>query len=188
VKDFTLTQENRFDPAVGRLDASETDRWIAPNHLRQASRDVAGPFELYCDGTIGWMSNARGSGPLAGATLLQMRNEVFHVYFSLLLAGGETTVAAIDDHTIELWARDESVRLVVDPASGLPQQLLYDSPQRNGPPQAIEEEYSDFREVNGIQVPFHVTYHRGGRRLAESTVTRFEIDTGLKLEDLERHP
>jgi len=48
---------------------------------------------------------------------------------------------------------------VIDPATGLPQQLLYDSPQPNGPPKPMEEEYSDFREVNGIQVPFHVTYH-----------------------------
>jgi hypothetical protein len=58
----------------------------------------------------------------------------------------------------------------------------------DGPLLVFEEEYSDFREVNGIQVPFHVTYHRGGKYLAESIVTRVEINTGLKLEDLERHP
>ena len=52
----------------------------------------------------------------------------------------------------------------------------------------MEEEYSDFREVNGIQVPFHVTYHLGGKYLAESTVSQFQINTGLQLEDLERRP
>jgi len=188
VKDFTVTQDNRFDPSAGRRDASETDRWIAPNHLRQSSQDASGPFDLYCDGTFGWLSVARGAGPLAGLTLRQMRNEVFHVYFSLLLAGGETSVAAVDDRTIDISAGELTARLVVDSASGLPRQLLYDSPQRDGVTQPVEEEYDDFHEVNGIQVPFHVTYHQGGKRLAESIVTRFQINTGLKLEDLERRP
>jgi len=188
VKDFTVTQDNRFDPRAERLDSSETDRWIAPSHLRQDSRQTSGPVSLYCDGKLGWISTPRGAGPLRGAILVEMRNEVFHVYFSLLLAGGEISVAAVDDRTVEISAGDETVRLVIDPATGLPQQLLYDSPQPNGPPQPMEEEYSDFREVNGIQVPFHTTYHQGGKYLAESAVSQFQINTGLQLEDLERRP
>jgi zinc protease len=188
VKDFTLTLNNRFDPGAGRLDAAETDRWIAPGHLREDSRDPAGPFSLYCDGKLGWASSARGAGALTGATLRELRGEVFRVYFSLLLAGAETAVTAVDDRTVEITAGDLSVQLVIDPATGLPSQALYDSPQPNGPPQPIEEEYSDFRQVNGIQVPFHTSYHQGGKYLAESVVTQLQINTGLKLEDLERRP
>jgi zinc protease len=188
VHDFTLTQDNRFDPDARRLDASETDRWIAPGHLRESSRDSGGPFDVYCDGTLGWVSTATGAGAAAGPTLRQLRGDVFRVYFTLLLAHGETSVAAVDDRTVEISSGDLSARLVVDPATGLPRQLLYESPGIGGPPLVFEEEYSDFREVNGIQVPFHVTYHRGGKYLAESIVTRAEINTGLKLEDLERHP
>jgi zinc protease len=186
VRDFTLTEDNRFDPSAGRLDASETDRWIAPSYLRQESRDAAGPFSMYCDGKLGWISMARGAGPLSGATLQQTRDEVFHVYFSLLLAAGETSVVALDDRTVEISNGEERVRLVIDPATGLPRQLIYDSPRSNGPLRRFEEEYSDFREVNGIQVPFHTSYHQGGKYLAESTVTSFQINTGLRVEDLER--
>jgi hypothetical protein len=188
VHDFTLAQDNRFDPGAGRPDASEIDRWIAPGHLRESSRDLAGPFDIYCDGTLGWVSTARGAGAAAGATLQQMRGDVFRVYFTLLLARGETSVSAVDDRTVEISSGDLSARLVVDPATGLPRQLLYESPGNGAMPLVFEEEYSDFREVNGIQVPFHVTYHQGGKYLAESIVTRVEINTGLKLEDLERHP
>jgi zinc protease len=190
VKDFTVTHSDRFDPSAGQFDGDETDRWIAPSHLRQDSRLPSGPFDTYCDGKLGWVFTARGSGPLRGATLQEMRNEVFHVYFSLLEAGGEggASVVAVDDRTVEISAGDQIVRLVIDPATGLPQQLLYDSPKPNGPAQPMEEEYSDFREVNGIQVPFHVTYHQGGKYLAESTVSQYQINTGLRLEDLERHP
>jgi hypothetical protein len=157
--------------------------------LRQDSRQASGPISTYCDGKLGWFSSPRGAGPLRGVTLREMRNEVFHVYFSLLLAGAAgANVVAVDDRTVEISAGDGIVRLVIDPATGLPQQLLYDSPQPNGPPKPMEEEYSDFREVNGIQVPFHVTYHLGGKYLAESTVSQFQINTGLQLEDLERRP
>jgi zinc protease len=190
VKDFTVSQDDRFDPKAGRLDGSETDRWIAPSHLRQDSQQASGPVYTYCDGRLGWVSSPRGSGPLTGAILQEMRNEVFHVYFSLLEAGGEgrASAVAVDDRTVEISDGDQIVRLVIDPATGLPQQLLYDSPQPNGPAQPIEEEYSDFREVNGIQVPFHVTYHQGGKYLAESKVSQYRINIGLHLEDLERRP
>jgi len=188
VKDFTLTENNRFDASAGRPDATQTDRWIAPSHLRQDSRISSGPINIYCDGTLGWVSTPQGARALRGATLKVMRDEVFHVYFNLLLAGGDARVAAVDDHTVEISAGDEIARLVIDPATGLPHQLLYDSPQPNGPPQPVEEEYSDFREVNGIKVPFLVTYHQGGKPLAESTVSQFQINTGLQLADLERRP
>jgi zinc protease len=190
VKDFTVTMNNRFDPAAARLDGPETDRWIAPGHLRQDSEESNGPVSVYCDGKIGWVSTVRGTGPLRGAILQEMRDEVFHVYVSLLLAGsaGDAAVVALDDRTVEISQGDRIARLVMDPATGLLRQLLYDSPQPDGPALPMEEEYSDFREVNGIRVPFHVTYHRGGKYLAESTVSRFEINTGLQLEDLERHP
>ena len=188
VKDFTVTQNNRFDPSAGRLESSETDRWIAPSHLRQDSRDSSGLLSMYCDGKLGWYSAPRGAGPLKGAILGEMRDEVFHVYFNLLLAGGGAGVAAVDDRTIEISTSDQIVRLVIDPATGLPQQLLYDSPQPNGPAKPVEEEYSDFRVVSGIQVPFHTTYHQGGKYLAESTISQFQINTGLQLEDVERRP
>lgn len=123
-----------------------------------------------------------------GISLKLMRDEVFHVYFSLLLAGGGASVVAVDDRTVEISAGDEIARLVIDPATGLPHQLLYESQQPNGPPQPVEEEYSDFREVNGIKVPFHVTYHEGGKHLADAAITQFQINTGLQLGDLERRP
>jgi len=188
VKDFTMTLSNRFDASAGRPDATETDRWIAPSHLRQDSRMASGPVSMYCDGALGWMSTPRGAGALRGVSLKVMRDEGFHVYFSLLLAGGDAAVVAVDDRTVEISAGDETVRLVIDPATGLPHQLLYDSPQANGPPQPVEEEYADFREVNGIKVPFFVTYHQGGKHLADSTVGELRINSGLQLADLERRP
>ncbi|MFY9727716.1 MAG: pitrilysin family protein [Bryobacteraceae bacterium] len=188
VKDFMVIEDNRFEPSAGRTDASETDRWIAPSHLRQDSLTAAGPIGIYCDGKLGWISTPRGAGPLMGLSLKLMRDEVFHVYFSLLLAGGGGSAVAVDDRTVEISTGDEIARLVIDPATGLPHQLLYESPQPSGAPQPVEEEYSDFREVNGIKVPFHVTYHQGGKHLADSTVTQFKINAGLQLGDLEHRP
>ena len=189
VKDFTVTQSNRFDPSAGRFDASETDRWIAPSHLRQDSRLPSGPFDMYCDGKLGWVFHRAGWRAIAGRDLAgDARRSVPRLLQPAAGRRGRASVAAVDDRTVEISAGDQIVRLVIDPATGLPQQLLYDSPRPNGPAQPMEEEYSDFREVNGIQVPFHVTYHQGGKYLAESTVSQYQINTGLRLEDLERHP
>ena len=49
---------------------------------------------MYCDGKLGWISTPRGTRPLMGLSLKLMRDEVFHVYVSLLLAGGAASVVA----------------------------------------------------------------------------------------------
>jgi len=64
------------------------------------------PISTYCDGKLGWFSS-RGAPAIKGVTLREMRNEVFHVYFSLLLAGAAgANVVAVDDRTVEISAGD----------------------------------------------------------------------------------
>jgi len=93
----------------------------------------------------------------------------------------------VDDRTVEISAGDGIVRLVIDPATGLPQQLLYDSPQPNGPPKRWKKSIPIFasewnpgafsRDLSsGWQIP--------GRVHGQPV----QINTGLQLEDLERRP
>jgi len=66
--------------------------------------------------------------------------------------------------------------------------VTYESVVVSGPPQPVEEDYSDFRDVNSVKVPFRVDILQGGKKFATVTVTDYKINTGLKPEELSKRP
>jgi hypothetical protein len=52
----------------------------------------------------------------------------------------------------------------------------------------VEEDYSDFRDVNGVKIPFRVDILQGGKKFAVVTVTDYKTSTGLKPTDLSKRP
>jgi hypothetical protein len=76
---------------------------------------------------------------------------------------------------------------VTDPETGLPRSALYDTATATGNV-AVTETYSDYREVGGLKLPFHISITAGGRNYAEVTVKSFQANTGLQVKDLEKQP
>lgn len=123
------------------------------------------------DGTKAWIKNQRGvqEGPetLAREATLAMRRDVV----ALLLAAkdGKLTPRLLPDvkdaegtlsHAIELSAPDlNPVVLYVDPTTALVKKRIYtaDAPARP----IVEEQFFDYREVDGIQMSFRATQKVG---------------------------
>lgn len=191
VKDYTQTADFQLDAAAGGMRVQETDRWIAPNYFRQDSQVPAGRISAYSDGKEGWISTPQGSGALMGAQLKQVQGDLFRLYFRLLLSDRipGRTVNALDDATVEIGdAGRQVVRVMFDPQTGMPRKMLYESVHAAGPPVAVQETLSDFREVGGIRVPYRIEITQEGTKFAGVIVTDFRINTGLKLADLEKKP
>ena len=75
-----------------------------------------------------------------------------------------------------------------DPQTGLPRRMTYDTQQAVGAPLYTEDIFDDFREVDGIKLPFKFTINQSGKRFADVTVTEYKINSGLKPADLGRRP
>jgi len=146
----------------------ETTNYIQyPDRFRIEAPDVVQVF----DGTKAWIKNQRGvqEGPetLAREAILAMRRDVV----ALLLAAkdGKLTPRLLPDvkdaegalsHAIELSAPDlNPIVLYVDPATSLVKKRIYtaDAPARP----IVEEQFFDYREVDGIQMPFRATQKVG---------------------------
>jgi outer membrane lipoprotein-sorting protein len=146
----------------------ETTNYIQyPDRFRIEAPDLVQVF----DGTRAWIKDSRGvqEGPeaLAREATLAMRRDVV----ALLLAAkdGKLTPRLLPDvkdaegalsHAVELSARDlNPVVLYIDPDTGLVRKRIYtaDSPTRP----IIEEQFFDYREVDGIQMPFRATQKVG---------------------------
>jgi zinc protease len=194
IKDYTATATFDIDPAVPNLGGTrviETDRWIAPTHMREESVVATGRIAAYTDGKIGWIAAPNGWGPLVGAQQKQVLSDLFRSWFRLLLSDRieGRTVNAIDNTSVEITdSTGQEAKVEFDPDTGLPRRATYDTAQQMGAPIYTEDVFDDFREVDGIKMPFKITINRGGRKFAETKVSEYKLNTGLKVTDLARRP
>jgi zinc protease len=193
VKDFVETARFQLDPTVpngGGMLVNETVRWVAPTYLRQDSVMPMGRISAYSDGKSGWLVVPQGTRSLVGPQLKQVQGDIFRIYFRMLLSDGSAgrTVNALDENTVQIQEDDQMEKVAFDPQTGLPQKVTYESVVVSGPPQPVEEDYSDFHDVDGVKVPFRVDILQGGKKFATVTVTDYKINTGLKPEELSKRP
>jgi hypothetical protein len=178
-------------PSLGGTKIVQTDRWLSPTYFRQESVLPAGPVAAYTDGKIGWIATPQGWGPLAGTQSKQVLGDLFRVYYRLLLSDRMEgrTVNAIDETTVQISdATGQVASLELDPQTGLPRKVTYDTPQAAGPPLFSEDIYEDFRDIGGVKIPFKITINQGGRRFSDVTVSEYRINVGLKPSDLAKRP
>lgn len=188
VKDFA--QSASYAVRAGGTE-TQTDRWISPSHLRQdAHSSSAGTLVRYTDGTNGWLSNGRASTALTGAAARDAKAEVLRFYISLLLSdrAADRRLMALDEQTVEVAQGDAAARLVFDPQTGLPAKLLYELAFDKQRVMFVEEAYSDFREVDGIKLPFAIQVNRNGVKYSDGVISEYKFNQGLKVEVLQRRP
>ncbi len=160
---------------------SETTNYLQyPDHFRVESPMLIQAF----DGAQAWVKDARGvhdgGEPMARDSRLVMRRDVV----SLLLAAkdGKLTPRLLPDvkdpdgrvtHTLELSASDlNPIVLYIDPESGQIGKRLFTADAPGRP--LIEEQFFDYREVDGVQVSFRAT-----QKVGNLSVERRAIDVKI---------
>ena len=172
----TLTNGN----ADSKAQAETTSYIQYPNWFRIETPQVTQGF----DGTRAWLKDPRGvhdgGEQMAREARATMRRDVV----SLLLAAKDGTVTSrllpdVKDpdgkltHTLELSARDLSpIVFYIDPQTGLITKQAYIADAAGRP--LVEEQFSDYRTVDGIQIPF-----QGMRKVGALSVERHAIDVKI---------
>jgi len=191
IKDFTQSKEINLVAAAGGMRVQLHDQWMDPEHFREDSESPAGKISAYCDGSQGWISTPQGETPLAGPQLTQVQGDLARLYFLLLISDrlpGRSIAASSSDTVDITMPTGEVVHLRFDTATGLPWSITYPAVQVSGPPTDVQDTFSDYREVNGIKLPFRIVIRQGGEKFADVTVSDVKFNSGLKLADLERKP
>jgi zinc protease len=189
VHDYRRAADYQLDPSRPVSFAKEVEQWIAPSYLRQDLVAAAGALSVYSDGRICYTITPAGSGQVGGAQLQQIKSDLLRSWFQFLLSDriAGRTVSGIDDRTVEISDGYSTARLVVSPDTGLPERVLYQSYIAGSQPTATEEIYSDYRELAGVRVPYKAVMTEDGKKFADITVTSFQVNNGLKVEDLAAH-
>jgi hypothetical protein len=182
VKDLVYTGEAAIETPGATMKVKQTTSYLAPSSLRQ---DLVLPFakqSVYSDGATGWLAAPQGVMGMTPGLLKQVRGETFRLLPRLIMSDG--AVNYLGDDTIEIAGKDgESARLVVDEKTGLPSKLIFEGDQGQ-----VEQDYADWRDVNGIKLPFQWTITQGGKKFASTTVAEYKINSGLTAEALSKRP
>jgi zinc protease len=193
VKDVTESAEMTMSPAAGGMKMKQQIRWAAPGFFRQDQMlpPPMGTIIAYSDGKTGWLSDPRGVTPMNASVLKQAQGEILREWVSLILSDRDAsrTVSAAGPKSAEISTADgQSVRVEFDDATGLPVRVFYKETGLGGPPSEIKETFSDWREVDGIKLPFKVLMEQNDQKVGEVAISEIKINTGIKPEDLNKKP
>jgi len=191
VKDMTEVAEFHVDPAAGGMAMKRTDRWIAPAYFREDTVLPFGTVSMYGDGNSGWMASPQGVADLPPSQVKPLRDKLLRIYFSMLLSDRlpGRTVSLAGENEIEISdGKGQTAHLFIDPKTGLPAKITYQSVQMGGQPSTIEEVYTSFETVDGLQTPSRFTISQDGHKYADVTIESLKLNAGLKPEDLRKKP
>jgi len=175
-----VTEGNASSPATNYIEY--------PDHFRIETPVPGGTVIQGFDGTKSWVKDPRGLHDAPDALAREARNSLRRDIVSLLLAakGGSVTPRILPDvkdesghvdHALELSATDMNpIVLYVDPESGLIRKLLFTADAPGRP--LVEERFSDYRAIDGIQIPF-VAVRKAGDRTIERRISDIKINTPL---------
>ncbi|MCU1257419.1 MAG: peptidase domain protein [Bryobacterales bacterium] len=191
IKDVSQHQQMQVAPTGGGLKADQWNRWIAPGTFRQDAKYPFGNVAVYFNGKSGWIVTPQGGGDLPPAQQKQVEGELFRLYIPLLLSdrNPDRKVNLAGDGVLEISdSSGNSVRITIDPKTGLPAKEEYQTLQSQGPPTATTQEFTAFHTVNGVQLPAKIAILQNGKPFAEVTVADAAINAGLKPEELSKKP
>jgi zinc protease len=191
MKDMTQSiTETSFIPQ-GTLKYEMETVYERPNKLFLKTAMDFGNVTSGYDGKTGWTANRMGVQPMSEAQLTDVRMSVASNLYHLLqnLSGSEYSLSYLGQdrvgdrpvNVVRAFHRPTktSTTLSVDARSSI---VLKKVSQRRGASglEDFVDEYSDYRDVDGVKVPFKTTSFAGGEEIAELVVRSVKINSGLK--------
>jgi predicted Zn-dependent peptidase len=187
VKDYTVVGSMALSMPQGEFSMKmEATQNLSGKMLNKMVTPMGEMVQGY-DGKVAWMKMGKDVREMPAA---QADEGLFRETFWLLqnfekgaltvqaLGPAEMDGKAVEGVAVSDPARKLVVRLYVDPKTGLPVKKVYTAAIM-GPPAETEEIYSDYREVEGLKIPFKEVVNQGGKKRAEQTTTEMKINPGV---------
>jgi len=161
----------------------------APNRLLGIITIGGNAFRQGFDGTVGWTDDPQnGLREQSGAELAETGRDAdfyhpmdLHKLYAKFTVSGEEKIGDRETYVVEATVPEggDPDKIYFDTQTGLPIRVISQHHGPDGVSQLIED-FDDFRDVDGVKLPFSLRQTTGGTTL---TITLDEIRHNVALED-----
>ena len=178
IQETSVSYSGTIRVASYEMPITSRDTFTFPTTLVTVATLPSGQITTFFDGKGGWRDGPQGKGEISERMIGIFRAQVTRHTLNLLRGEGSFTVAFekrekvgnAEADVLLVTKNDETVRLFVDAATGLILKKAFRGIGTGGPA-SIEEIYSDYREIEGVKLPFHMSVTQNGTPFLEATVT-----------------
>jgi hypothetical protein len=190
IKTIRAVSSSTMTAPSGRVQAETTTYLAYPDRVRVETKVKQGTLIQAFDGDQAWVRDASGVHSVPDRVLQEMLASLRRDSISALLGAdrGHLRTRRLPDikdaagslyHALELSsAQLDPLVLYIDPKTGLIVKQAYVTGDPGRP--LIEERFSDYRAVDGIQIAFAAELRRDSRLLVERHVRDFAINPPLE--------
>lgn len=189
-KDLTLSFTISSYTPQGQTSYEMVNQYARPDKIRQTTKFDFGELIVGYDGSAGWVKNPEGVQELAPSQVEETRGISLWILYDILqnIGGKEYSFeyggkagqpsAAVHEVVVRHRTLKEPVRIVIDDKT---KRITKKIVKRQGPEGLIdvEELLSDYRTINGVQVPFAITYQTSSFKIGDIVVKEATINSGL---------
>jgi zinc protease len=190
IQSITATTSAISTTPDGQTASAETLTYLAyPDRVRVETKTADVSIVQVFDGTRAWVKDPGGVHEVPERMIRELKSGLRRDTIAVLLAAvdGRVRVRALPDvkdetgklhHAIELSGTDlDPMVMYVDPDTTLIAKQTYVAGGVGQP--LIEEVFSDYQTIDGLQVAFTARLRVGGRQVLERRVTKVAVNTPL---------
>lgn len=189
IKSITAVTEAQMTTPEGTISAQTTTYLEYPDRMRVETQLQDGDIVQTFDGTRAWVKDRMGVHQVPDRMIRDLRGTFKRDTVAALLAAHDGTLRArllpdvrdsrgMRRRAVELSGTDlEPVVLNIDAETFLVSSQNYVAGGQGAP--LIEEEFSDYRPIDGVQIAFAASVSQFGRKVLERRVTSIRINAPL---------
>jgi outer membrane lipoprotein-sorting protein len=166
------------------------NQYSRPNKIRQTTQFDFGELIVGFDGSVGWVKNPEGVEELPASQREEMRSISLWILYDMLQNIGKKeytyeyvrsrTENGSNVHELSVRHRQmkEPIRILIDDRTKL---IVRKIVRRQGAEGLIdvEEILADYRTVQGVKVPFAITYQAASVKVGDLIVKEAKFNSGL---------
>jgi len=175
-------------------DVVKRTRWMRPADLRVDQVGPGSTYLLYFDGKSGWeiLPGTRAVIDLSGGELAFAQKYIRDFKLNTWLADRDSSyrITSPSANVVRISDGDitHQLDITLDPASFLPTKITSISLADPAHPVPSDEVTTEWETVQGLRFARRWTVFRNGVRVAEATVERTAVNSGLQRADLAAKP
>lgn len=191
IKDIVQVSSLTINSPQGEMQIEATTTIALPNRMTQTMSTQFGDMKTGYDGTAGWMAGPNGVQDIPEAQIGEVKKQMNGNIYTFLqhydhadyivqyLNEEKTADKSAHVVLVKYVPGDFTMKFYIDTKSNLISKRVGQRNMGTGKVD-VEDSYSDYRAVNGVQIPFKVVSQSNGNKIADITMTSVKINSGVK--------